>query len=504
MQSTMITRHLHPSYYQGEAQADAQAFALPLSICDRNLIRRQLGCPNLNDLEILSMTRDALLHGRMEADKVYINGQPCHKFVHQNMLFVLSEGFDAVVTIIWDKDTQIIGNQRSTFPEHMINTNDNKQTQSQTQTQFQSHFIPHQTPTMDADFECMLDEQCIDEIVNHLDHDMDTIDCCLYPPQYTSPPMNPVPTYRRTMSNASSSSVSSLNAFPDIKISDALYNELNTRLFGHQYQSKQDLITQIQTTIHMKKLPTRYIGNESEFCVWMDSAYVYCTLRDESTLCEIFDYTQFETHYAQCLESLVQRRMNEHYLRAKSMVSSCSTSKRSVFTDVSSVESRYHTIYVKPIIERMKANTRGSNTNVDTELILHIVDNSIKHGAKRQISKRTFEFKWQSYTIIMSKSLKTILDVTMSSDRDVITVHPDVVSIIAKKCPVLDYVTIQRLAKEAKVSAPFTTKKNDYRQQFIYDFCGCRIVFASNHTTIVEMQCNDATALNAAVCNDKY
>jgi hypothetical protein len=164
----------------------------------------------------------------------------------------------------------------------------------------------------------------------------------------------------------------------------------------------------------------------------------------------------------------------------------------------------YHTIYLKPIIERMKANAMGTNTSVDTELIIHIVDNSIKNGVKRQISKRTFEFKWQSYTIIMSKSLKTILDVTMSSDVDVITVHPDVVSIISKKCPVLDYVTIQRLAKEAKVSASFTTKKNDYRQQFIYDFCGCRIVFASNHTTIVEMQCNDGTALNDAVCNDKY
>eukprot|EP01083_Nonionella_stella_P090917 254115_1 len=142
------------------------------------------------------------------------------------------------------------------------------------------------------------------------------------------------------------------------------------------------------------KLQSLYIGNEYEFCVWMDIAYVYCTLRDESTLCEIFVYTQFETHYARCLESLVQRRMNEPYLRAKSKVYSCSTSKRSVFTDLSSVESRYHTIYVKTIIERMKAKTSGSNTNVDTELIIHIVDNSIKHGAKRQISKRTFEFKW--------------------------------------------------------------------------------------------------------------
>eukprot|EP01083_Nonionella_stella_P151110 482430_1 len=121
----------------------------------------------------------------------------------------------------------------------------------------------------------------------------------------------------------------------------------------------------------------------------------------------------------------------------------------------------------------MKANTRGSNTNVDNELILHIVDNSIKHVAKRQISKLTFEYKLQSYTIIMSKSLKTILYVTMSSDRVVISVHPYVVSIIANNCPVFDYVTIQRLANEAKVSSPFTTKKNDYRKQFIYDFCVC-------------------------------
>jgi len=179
---------------------------------------------------------------------------------------------------------------------------------------------------------------------------------------------------------------------------------------------------------------------------------------------------------------------------------STNTSRRSVFSGISAEhnnqkdDTKYHTIYLKPIIERMK-RINGTKP-IDSDYVIDIVDRSIKNGVKRQISKRTFEFKWKSYTIIMSKSLKTILDVTLSDDKDIITVHPDVVSIISKKCPILDYFTIQKVANRAKLTAAFTTKKNDYRQQFIYDYCGCRIVFASNHTTIVEMQCNDNSANN--------
>jgi len=126
------------------------------------------------------------------------------------------------------------------------------------------------------------------------------------------------------------------------------------------------------------------------------------------------------------------------------------------------------------------------------------VDSAITQGIKRQISKRTFEFKWGRYTVIMSKSLRTILDVTVERalSDDVVTVHPDVVSILAKKCPLLDYFTIQRLARSAKNTAQFVTKKKEYRQQFTYEFAGCHIVFASNHSTIVEMQCRDSSALS--------
>merc|ERR1712048_204008 len=96
------------------------------------------------------------------------------------------------------------------------------------------------------------------------------------------------------------------------------------------------------------------------------------------------------------------------------------------------------------------------------EYIIRIVDNGIKKGTKRKISKRTFEFKWDVYTIIMSKSLKTILDFTISSnanDDSAITVHPDVVSIITKRHKFLNYFSIQKLAKEAKMSGWLVQKR---------------------------------------------
>merc|ERR1740123_646422 len=97
--------------------------------------------------------------------------------------------------------------------------------------------------------------------------------------------------------------------------------------------------------------------------------------------------------------------------------------------------------------------------------------------------------------MIMSKSLKTILDFSVNADgsgsgEEVITVHPDVVSIICKKYKFLDYSSIQRVAKDAKLNSSFTTKKKEYRKQYIYSYGAYKIVFASNHTTIVEMQCN--------------
>lgn len=141
---------------------------------------------------------------------------------------------------------------------------------------------------------------------------------------------------------------------------------------------------------------------------------------------------------------------------------------------------------------------------VNEQYVTEIVDKAIEFGIKRQISKRTFEFRWNQYTVIMSKSLRTILDVAIGDEvngvqSEVVTVHPDVVSILAKKCPSLDYFYIQRLAYGAKKTGRFSAKKNEYRKQFTYEYAGTRIVFASNHSTIVEMQCHDPAAMQMQV-----
>lgn len=328
----------------------------------------------------------------------------------------------------------------------------------------------------------------------------------------------------------------------EVTISNALWNELYHRpgFYGQPgFSSKQELIGMITQCIHQNRAPQSTIGDRREFCVWVDRHYVYITDIDMSTLIDVFEFGFFNNQNGQVLKQLNQRKYNipssamKHPSNINQYIHNNinnnnnrklvkNASGRSILSNASSTNNKnnnnnnnnnkdvnkkheYHTIYLKPIIERMKAITyklEGSSStysSIDSDYIINIVDKSIKFGTKRQISKRTFEFKWQSYTIIMSKSLKTILDVTLSNDLEIITVHPDVVSIISKKCPQLDYFTIQKVAKQAKLKAAFTTKKNDYRQQFIYDYCGCRIVFASNHTTIVEMQCNDTSAINKAI-----
>merc|ERR1711902_280711 len=164
------------------------------------------------------------------------------------------------------------------------------------------------------------------------------------------------------------------------------------------------------------------------------------TQNDMSTLCDVFEINQFQTKYTQLNVPKIVRGNNQKLVRnssKRSVISnnSTNTSRRSVFSGISAEhnnqkdDTKYHTIYLKPIIERMK-RINGTKP-IDSDYVIDIVDRSIKNGVKRQISKRTFEFKWKSYTIIMSKSLKTILDVTLSDDKDIITVHQDVVSIIS-------------------------------------------------------------------------
>jgi len=189
---------------------------------------------------------------------------------------------------------------------------------------------------------------------------------------------------------------------------------------------------------------------------------------------------------------------NRHVHKMRTGTTTYSTSSNVSSSGSSTNSTSYHMIYIKPIMERL-AKMTGSPVTVDERYVTEIVDNAIRFGAKRQISKRTFEFRWKQYTVIMSKSLRTILDVAIGNgvngvQSKVVTVHPDVVSILAKKCPTLDYFQIQRLAYCAKETGRFSAKKNEYRKQFTYEHAGCRIVFASNHSTIVEMQCLDPSA----------
>eukprot|EP00485_Elphidium_margaritaceum_P018639 CAMPEP_0202726174 /NCGR_PEP_ID=MMETSP1385-20130828/184476_1 /ASSEMBLY_ACC=CAM_ASM_000861 /TAXON_ID=933848 /ORGANISM="Elphidium margaritaceum" /LENGTH=576 /DNA_ID=CAMNT_0049392387 /DNA_START=73 /DNA_END=1803 /DNA_ORIENTATION=+ len=331
----------------------------------------------------------------------------------------------------------------------------------------------------------------------------------------------------------------------DVRCSDGLWTELAARYQHHRHHfpmSKNELVLSLQQLVQTARtVPSSDDEKVPEVRVWHYRGFVYiaqhstCQLTHAPqlvTLLDAFELQQFNNQYAQCVAQ-VRQRFNAVASVAKMAATTTtanapgtrtflnasetpvptvnaslrhSSSGRSIVSAVSAVSasssdsssnSNYHTIYVKPIIERMKQQQQLSQSSsvIDSDYVLRIVDNAIKHGRKRQISKRTFEFKWDAFTVIMSKSLRTILDVVCSTDPDVITVHPDVVSIVSKKSSQLQYRTIQALAKWAKTSVSFITKKNDYRQQFIYEYCGCRFVFASNHATIVEMQCSDFSAL---------
>jgi len=213
--------------------------------------------------------------------------------------------------------------------------------------------------------------------------------------------------------------------------------------------------------------------------------------------CELECETAFNTAACAASESITKCHLMPPMPSPQQLLNDCSlSSDDTVCSQLNLAQPQpkreYHTIYLKPIVERMQMQSPLAIANkIDAEYVVDIVDKAIQYGNKRQISKRTFEFKWRQYIVIMSKSLKTILDVSIGSRNDLITVHPDVVSIISKKCPLLNYFNIRKVAELAKRNGSFMTKKNDYRQQFIYNFVGCRIVFASNHCTIVEMQCND-------------
>jgi len=562
----------------------------------------------MDEYTVLYYAQKAVSEGSRHAEKAWMYNQYCQIVRYQQLKFVLTEGFEAVITIIWDPPTaKFVGNPSSTFHRNanqfgsssctaaiasyhtppsakLARTSSATKSQSRPQPMLKrsgsstSSKSKSKMPLIDTTSMDQLDEieviefdELLDEIAGDVAFDVDN------DPELTDYHQHSAV----TKSNSSSSrSPPSQHSPPrssshgvEVSVSHTLWNELCRRFYGQlQFaQSREELAYTVQQLImqyHHDRVAVQRIGDINQWCVWVDAArrYVYITESELSmaSLLDVFEVDQFRQQYAHCLLQLKQKKYSmsssamasnvkahqppqpqpqqapssqlnqlnlakysqlQHKLvmnnySGRSIVSNTtqsSLSRRSLVLDATTSnhgqhggeemkeqpegkhkKHEYHTIYLKPIIERMKAiafSSEEASTAIDSECIIEIVDNSIKYGSKRQISKRTFEFKWNSYTCIMSKSLKTILDVTLSTDAEIITVHPDVVSIISKKCPQLDYFTIQKLAKQAKATRACTTKKNDYRQQFIYDCCGCRIVFASNHTTIVEMQCNDPSAI---------
>jgi len=291
-----------------------------------------------------------------------------------------------------------------------------------------------------------------------------------------------------------------------IAVSDALYSKLCTQFGGlcpnwlHSKAHFTSLIHNVITSLPGQHLFSMRVWSSSPFVIVMDNDG--CTLRD--VVLECYSHFGGQTVYRHCIQPIGTYRVQNQ--RTNTRVHPTNTrvpfQSTSAYTSASvngvqnglqtpasnSNSNRYHLIYIKPIMERLSKMMGGSN--ITESMVIQIVDRVIRCGTKRQISKRTFAFQCQRYTVIMSKSLKTILDVAVNGNGrgEVVTVHPDVVSILAKKCPDLDYFTIQKMADSAKRTRRFTVKKNEYRQQFTYEFEGHRIVFASNHSTIVEME----------------
>eukprot|EP01084_Bolivina_argentea_P110843 197853_1 len=513
----------------------------PKRVLNIKIIRCSLGFDNLTESDILRLSSEACLYGEQIESINALSGEREWKFIYNHMIFVLSEGFDAVVTIVWNNQIpQTVGdntnNLTSTFHDNTHHLNQKSITQSNQFIASSAYNTQNRTQqTIDTNlgsfgpdqdqYECI-----IDDIIKFVDNDIIDPPLPSLPAAAPAPPTNYQYCYDQNTlpststhigtnyssfiedgaitnghminseintnsiqngvgivygtslgSNGTTSdhSVSSCESDPNINhgieilISSHLWQQLYSRFGGNggPFTNKLSLIRKIQNAIHVSRAPMHRMIN-NRYCVWIDNDYVYITESDMSTLVDIFDYKTFQTNYGQCY-SLLNNKINkvpppqiQTISSGRTLIKNSSkrsintvSSKRSVFSDMSAASNlaEYHTIYLKPIIERMKSILY--NISIDSDYILEIVDSSIKNGKKRQISKRTFEFKWANYTIIMSKSLKTILDVTRSTDKDIITVHPDVVSIISKKCPVLDYFTIQKLANKAKLTRTFTTKK---------------------------------------------
>jgi len=546
--------------YQSYAVPQEKATYLPSRVLDVDRVRQSLGLMHLSSENvssyILSAAQEALIRG--QGQRVNYAGQSYVQVAHQQMVFTLSSDCTTVVATQWRTTST------TSFAQHL-----SQQTMKVKATAIPRAVSPESTASPESIDEIVdqikdeMDKFIMDDDSSHFQRSRSTSPCT----SVSCAPPSPTPSIQRSFSNSSHctsvsamswtpcsskgtprrSGLSKLSGLappppltcilsaeeldvddPSLKlmgskltkheslnvdvpaiISDSLYRDLSTRFPGI-WESKAHCAQMVHSIISQQ--PGDRVHHVMWWRVWSCTPFVVITESDGSTLADIFEERYFKSHYQHCMQSLAQRYASKPVVHSKYPMSTPSSTPSSLSMQQSPVPmaadrdpQRYHLIYIKPIMERL-AKVTGCSPVTESNVI-EIVDGAIRCGSKRQISKRTFAFQWERYTVIMSKSLKTILDVAVKGNGDrngngggvrgeVVTVHPDVVSILAKKCPDLDYFTIQKLADSAKRTGRFSVKKNDYRKQYRYEFAGCHIVFASNHSTIVEMQCVDHNALS--------
>jgi len=533
MYSHAYSHTVHPhstKTFQPHSPPQTKATCLPTQVLDVDHVRRSLGLNHLSSQGLLnfitSTAREALTHGQPEC--IDFNGQSYVRLVHNQMLFTLSFDCTTVVAIQW-VIPRPVQDQTTTMTMKM----EAKPTAISREVSPESAVSPPSpsvSSVLSVNGRAVTEDsaeydQIVDQIVNDMDKFMmDDVARHYRTTQSTTPSIScipPSPTPSQELSWKSCSAQSSpkmlglappppLAYIPSTEeiddcplplhnvqsakpgahaiVGDALYRDLSIRFPGI-WESKAHLAQMVHSIISQR--PGRHSHYVMSWRIWSCTPFVIITESDGCTLADVFEERHFNSHYRHCMQSLARRYAPKPVAHSVSMsTQSPSMTMSSTSTpDRQQQPIRYHLIYIKPILERLAKVTGCSN--LTESAVIQIVDRAIRCGAKRQISKRTFAFQWQRYTVIMSKSLKTILDVAWNGNvggGEVVTVHPDVVSILAKKCPDLDYFAIQELARCAKRTGRFSVKKNEYRQQFTYAAGGYRIVFASNHSTIVEMQ----------------
>jgi len=510
------------------------------------LIRQQLGMAYLSTEGVLSMVHNAMLKGHRQV--ILWNGDYFLTLTHHHMKFTVSFDCSTVIAIQYETSASplpVAPLPVTPTPSETMNQHFQYKANDVTQRTSPTPPVPKDVPhvAVSSTFE----EKTVDGVPTTAPcddcHDFDEIEemenyinADITSNYRLGTPVSSVPSQTAgSTAHLSKNGVSMIGPAPTLvcipsaeEINHSGYDvspvplpvtvpaDLSKELlfrFNGQWQSASHLaqcVHHVITTYPMTTCVEAQCGDRLlSWRVWLISSYVFVMEMDGCTVAGIFEENLFREQYQNCILSLAQRHFqglpsrSPSYSNVESTASvrsSISLSRSpSLTAEPASNSTAYHLIYIKPIMERLVKLT--GNRNIDQMTVTKIVDAAIQCGEKRQISKRTFEFKWGNYTVIMSKSMRTILDVTISEaainddSGDVITVHPDVVSILAKKCPTLDYFKIQKLAHGAKETARFSAKKNEYRQQFTYEYAGCRIVFASNHSTIVEMQCYDPSAL---------